>query len=194
MEDVGEEGKVSLLTDILKHNQNFVKSREYEAYRTTKFPEKKMVVVSCMDTRLTELLPKAMNLANGDAKIVKTAGAVITHPFGSVMRSILVAIYELNAREVLIIGHHDCGMTGLKSENIIDKAKARGIKDEALVNVDVDIPLWLSGFSSVEESVQNSVDVVRNHPLLPEGIPVHGLVVDPSTGELEVLIDGYLSM
>ncbi|MCY9444161.1 carbonic anhydrase, partial [Bacillus spizizenii] len=42
-------------------------------YKTTKFPSKKLVIVTCMDTRLTELLPQAMGLKNGDAKIVKNA-------------------------------------------------------------------------------------------------------------------------
>ena len=42
-----------------------------------------------MDTRLMELLPKALNLKNGDAKIVKNAGATIMHPFGSIIRSII---------------------------------------------------------------------------------------------------------
>ena len=62
-----------------------------------RYPDKKMVILSCMDTRLIELLPKAMNLKNGDAKIVKNAGAIVTQPFGNVMRSILVALYKLKA-------------------------------------------------------------------------------------------------
>lgn len=92
------------LTSILEHNQRFVREKKYEPYRTTKFPSKKLVIVTCMDTRLTELLPQAMGLKNGDAKIVKNAGAIVSHPFGSVMRSILVAIYELQAEEVCIVG------------------------------------------------------------------------------------------
>ena len=53
-----------------------------------------------MDTRLTELLPAALGIKNGDVKIIKNAGGTITHPFGSAMRSLLVAIYELGIREV----------------------------------------------------------------------------------------------
>lgn len=60
------------LTSILEHNQRFVSEKKYEPYKTTKFPSKKLVIVTCMDTRLTELLPQAMGLKNGDAKIVKT--------------------------------------------------------------------------------------------------------------------------
>ena len=72
-----------------------------------------------MDTRLTELLPKAMNLKNGDAKIIKSAGAVVTHPFGGIMRSLIVAVYELQADEVYIVGHHDCGMSSVDTMRII---------------------------------------------------------------------------
>lgn len=69
-----------------------------------------------MDTRLVELLPHALNLRNGDVKIVKNAGALVSHPFGSIMRSILVAVYELQADEVCVIGHHDCGAGKLQAE------------------------------------------------------------------------------
>src|SRR5450432_4271437 len=83
---------MSNLPTILAFNQHFVANKEYETFLTDRFPDKKIVIVTCMDTRLTELLPKAMNLKNGDAKFIKIAGAVVAAPFGSVMRSILVAI------------------------------------------------------------------------------------------------------
>lgn len=82
------------LHEMLEYNQQFVKDKEYEKFITTKYPNKKIVILSCMDTRLTELLPRALNIKNGDAKIIKNAGAVVTHPFGSIMRSIIVAIYQ----------------------------------------------------------------------------------------------------
>ena len=184
---------MSRLYEILEHNRRFVASREYEAYRTTKIPEKKMVVLTCMDTRLIELLPKAMNLKNGDAKVVKNAGALVAHPFGSVMRSILVAIYELGAREVFVVGHRDCGMTGLHAEGVLQRARVLGVSGEAIEAVaraGVQLEEWLTGFRSVEEGVAASVRMIREHPLLPPGVPVHGLIIDPETGKLDLLIDG----
>ncbi|MFC7371623.1 beta-class carbonic anhydrase [Fictibacillus iocasae] len=181
---------MSILTEILQHNEQFVENKEYVPYQTTKFPEKKMVIVTCMDTRLTELLPAAMNIKNGDVKIIKTAGAVISHPFGSILRSILVAIYELKAQEVCVIGHHDCGMAGLNADAFIEKMKDRSIPEEtlsALKYSGIDLNQWLKGFSRVEDAVANSVEMVKNHPLLPEGILVHGLVIDPKTGKLDVV-------
>src|SRR5690554_5212780 len=106
---------MSNISEILNFNKTFVDNKDYEQYRTSRFPNKNMVILTCMDTRLTELLPKAMNLRNGDAKIIKNGGAIITSPFGNIMRSIIVAVYELNASEVCVVGHHQCGMTGLDS-------------------------------------------------------------------------------
>ncbi|NTU26168.1 carbonic anhydrase [Bacillus tequilensis] len=182
------------LTSILEHNQRFVREKKYEPYKTTKFPSKKLVIVTCMDTRLTELLPQAMGLKNGDAKIVKNAGAIVSHPFGSVMRSILVAIYELQAEAVCIVGHHECGMSGLNASSILEKAKERGVEENCLnllTSAGLDLKTWLTGFHSVEESVSHSVNLIKNHPLLPKKVPVHGLVIHPETGKLDVILNGY---
>lgn len=183
------------MDEILAYNKQFVKNKSYEEYLTTRFPEKRMVIVTCMDTRLTELLPKAMNLKNGDAKIIKNAGAIITAPFGNIMRSVLVALYELAANEVYIIGHHECGMTGIDPEEVVSHMKERGIEERVIHTLrhsGMNLNRWLTGFDSVRESVENSVDIVRNHPLLPPGTPVHGLIIHPDTGELEMVTDGYL--
>jgi carbonic anhydrase len=183
-----------IIDEILVHNEKFVADKEFEKFETSKFPEKKLVILSCMDTRLVELLPNAMNIRNGDVKIVKSAGAIVAHPFGSIMRSILVAVYELKADEICVIGHHDCGMSKITAEDFLAKAVERGITKERLDTVKysgIDLNQWLKGFDRVEDSVRDSVDQIKNHPLLAKGIPVHGLVIDPSTGKLDMVVNGY---
>ncbi len=185
---------MTLIKDILEFNKQFVEEKKYEKYITTKFPNKRMVIVTCMDTRLVELLPRAINVRNGDVKIIKTAGALVAHPFGSIMRSLLIAVYQLQAEEVLIIGHYDCGMSGMKPEGIMESMRKRGKSEEALDTITysgVDVKDWLRGFDDVEESVGHSVRMVKKHPLMPTDVPVHGLVIDPGTGELKVIVDGY---
>lgn len=185
---------MTLLSEILGYNETFVKEKQYEQYATTKFPDKRIVILTCMDTRLTELLPKSMNLKNGDAKIIKSAGAVITHPFGGIMRSLIVAVYELRADEVFIIGHHDCGMSSIDTGELIGKMVDRGIDKnlfETLKYSGINMKDWLRGFNDVTESVKMSVHAVRNHPLMDPSVPVHGLVVHPSTGLLDTIVDGY---
>ncbi|MFS0636745.1 carbonic anhydrase [Mesobacillus foraminis] len=187
---------MKLLENILNHNEKFVAEKKYEEFETTKFPNKKMVILTCMDTRLLELLPKALNVGNGDVKIVKNAGALVAHPFGSIMRSLLVAVYQLQADEVLVIGHHDCGMSGMKPEIMLEEMKKRGISEETLETLEysgIDVNGWLKGFEDVKESVAHSVDMINNHPLMTKEIPVHGLVIDPATGKLDLVINGYES-
>lgn len=184
---------MSILNEILSFNQTFVEEKQYEPYITTKIPNKRIVVLSCMDARLVELLPKAMNIRNGDVKIVKSAGAIVNNPFGGIMRSILVAIYELQAEEVYVIGHYDCGMSAIDPKGMIGKMKERGLKDETLSLLEysgVDLDEWLHGFGDVKTSVAKSVDMVRHHPLMDSSVPVHGLVIDPSTGRLDLVVDG----
>ncbi|WP_055069460.1 beta-class carbonic anhydrase [Clostridium massiliamazoniense] len=185
--------KKLILDEILDFNKEFVENKEYENYKASKLPEKKVVVVSCMDTRLTELLPKAMNIKNGDAKMIKNAGGTIVHPFGSAIRSILVAVYAFDAEDIIIVGHHNCGMSNLNTEDLTDKMKERGISEEVfatLENSGIDIKRWLQGFESVEKAIKGSVNVVRKHPLMPKEVRVHGLVIDPETGKLDVVVRG----
>ncbi len=107
-----------------------------------------------------------------------------------------MAVYELNVIEVAVVGHYGCGMTGLSCARILDSAVARGIPPErirTLTAAGIDLPRWLAGFDSPEDGVRRSVGVIRNHPLLPADVRVHGLMIDPETGRLDVLSDGGTS-
>lgn len=180
-----------MIDEILKFNQSFVQNQEYEKYLTSKFPDKKVAIVSCMDTRLTELLPAALGLKNGDAKIIKNAGGIISHPFGSAMRSLLIGIYELDVQEILVVGHTDCGARHTDSQKMIEKMNEHGITD---ANIDlvkycgIDFDTWLGGFEDLESSIKNSVELIQKHPLVPEGVMVYGLIIDSITGELTRII------
>lgn len=181
---------MSYINEMIEFNKNFVENKDYEKYITTKFPHKKIAILSCMDTRLTELLPAALNFKNGDIKIIKNAGGVISHPFGSVMRSLLVAIYELGVNEILVIGHYDCGMQGTNPKDMIEKMKNRGVSDKDLDFINyckVDLDNWLKGFENPKDSVKESVNMITKHPLMPKDINVYGFVMDPTTGKLDVV-------
>ena len=49
-----------MIDQIIAFNKTFVEQKGYEKYLTDKYPDKKLAVLSCMDTRLTELLPAAL--------------------------------------------------------------------------------------------------------------------------------------
>ena len=185
---------MTLLTEILDHNKDFVDAGEYVQFFSDKFPNRGLAILSCMDARIIELLNQALGLKNGDAKMIKNAGALVTHPWGSVMRCLLVAGFELRCKEIMVVAHYDCGMRGLSSSHVLEKAEAAGISAtsiETLRNAAIDLDGWLTGFDDVGQSVRHSVDMIRNHPLMPKSVPVHGLVIHPTTGKLDLMVNGY---
>lgn len=177
-----------MIDEILKFNLEFVRDKKYEQFISNKFPSKKIAILSCMDTRLTELLPAALGFKNGDVKMIKNAGAIITSPFGSVMRSLVVAIYDLDVEEILVVGHYDCGMQNVDCGEILLKMKDRGVsaeKIELIKYCGIDFERWLNGFGCVTESVQGTVKMIVDHPLIPGDISVTGLIMDPTTGKVD---------
>lgn len=54
-----------MIEDILAYNKRFVAEKGYEKYITNKYPDKKIAILSCMDTRLTALLPAGKQSKNG---------------------------------------------------------------------------------------------------------------------------------
>ncbi len=54
----------------------------------------------------------------------------------------------------------------------------------------INLHTWLGGFASVADSVRSGVDAIAHHPLVPPTVPVHGLIIDPLTGKLDLVVDG----
>jgi len=178
------------IKQMLEYNKHFVANKNYEPFLSDTIPNRKMVVFTCMESRLVELLPKALNIQNGDVKMVKNAGAIIRKSFDSIIKSLLVAIYKLEAKEVVVIGHHDCGMSCIDTENLMERMKKAGISDDTFRALDysgIDFHQEFHGFETVEQSIAQSVDIIREHPLLPSHVLVHGLVIDPTTGKVDVV-------
>ena len=172
---------------MLEHNRKFVESKGYEKFKTSKYPDKKIAIVTCMDTRLVALLPAALGLKNGDVKIIKNAGGTITNPFDSTMRSILVAVYELGVNEVMIIGHTGCGVQGMDASEMLHLMKERGVDEKHIKlmrHCGIDLDSWLHGFDDTESAVLETVDLVKNHPLMAKDVVVRGYIMESTTGEL----------
>lgn len=179
---------MSQIDQVLAFNREFVAAKGYEAHLTDKFPDKKLAVLSCMDTRLSVLLQEALGLRNGDAKIIKNAGAVIPSPWDSAMRSLIVAVYELGVEEIMVVAHTTCGACHMHFSHFREEMLRRGIPEAELERKDVDLDAWLEGFHDTETSVRRTVAAIREHPLIPSDVTVRGFIIESATGELtEVL-------
>ena len=180
------------IDEMMEYNRTFVDEKRYEEHITSKYPDKKVAIITCMDTRLVNLLPAALGIRNGDVKMIKNAGGMVLSPFDSTVRSVIVSVYELGVEHVMVIGHTDCGVSNVSSEGIEGLMIERGIPKETIDMVrycEVDLERWLQGFDSVEQSVKNSVRLLRDHPLIPDDVGITGYIIDTVTGELTVIED-----
>lgn len=173
------------LADILEANRRFV--RDFIGQPVSAEPNTGVAIVTCIDTRLTELILKAMGMKRGDAVIIRNAGNTATPHDNSILRSVLAAIYLVGVREVAVVGHTDCRMV-TDVLPVLEAMKRKGVSRDALGNED---PRTFFGLLTlIERNVLDVCEALRSSPLVPEGVQVHGLLIDSLTGALKVLTTG----
>lgn len=181
---------LSLLDTVLEANRQFVKPNAFPPL--PKSPSKQLAIFTCMDTRLVDFLEPAMGLKRGEAKVIKNAGNTIVDPMGgAVIRSLVVGIFLLGVEEIFIIGHSDCGMAEVDADSLKQTMIKRGIPQMVIDHHVPDLKQWLGAFSHPVENVEHVVAIIRQNPLIPHDIPVHGLLFCPNDGHLDVIVNGY---
>lgn len=141
-----------------------------------------------MDARLTDgFLEQAMGIGRGDAKIIKNAGANVIGR--DVIRSLAAAIFTLGVEEVMLVGHYDCGMAGANPEKLKAVMLKKGISPEKIAKAD--LTDWIGIIESEEANVLSGVEKIKNSPFIPDTVPIHGLIIDPITGKVDILVNGY---
>ena len=186
---------MNLLNEILRHNREFLdnSTQEHgdEIPTVSKVPTREIAILTCMDTRLVNFMEQALGIERGHAKVIKSAGNSISGMFDSVVRSLLVCIYELGVSEIFVIGHYECGMAKTTSESLTKAMLSRGVAPEAIQMVRHELEHWADGFSHPVDNVQETVSMLRMNPLSPKDVAVHGLMMHPNSGEVEVVEVGY---
>lgn len=182
---------MTLLDEVLQANKVYLEKLQDHTIVWNKYPQRQLAIVSCMDTRLVELLPSALGVQRGEVKIISTAGNTITDKFDDVIRSLLVCIYQFDIKEVMVIGHHGCGMATVTSTGLIEAMINRGINKNAIDKVRAELTTWIDTFHSPEDNIKTSVKSIHENPLIPKDIPVHGLIINPNNGKVDVVINGY---
>jgi carbonic anhydrase len=180
---------MNLLDSIIATNRKFVRPGAFPPL--PKNPKKQFAIFTCMDTRLVDFLEPALGIKRGDAKVIKNAGNTIIDVNGSVVRSLVAAIFMLGVEEIFVIGHKDCGMGTVDPSQLQKQMIERGIAQDAIEALVPDLAQWMGAFSCPVENVERVVGVIRNSPLIPPDVPIHGLIFCPNDGHLDVIVRGY---
>jgi|SRR5579859_2908538 len=141
-------------------------------------PARKLAIVTCMDARVEPL--SFLGLRLGDTHVIRNAGGRVTQ---DAIRSLAISQRLLGTEAVLVIHHRDCGMLTFSNEQLTKR-----IQDElGPVAYETAQQFDFLPFSDLAASVRADVATLRASPLIPEQIPVYGLIYDVHTGKLETV-------
>lgn len=171
-----------LVDGILERNREFV--RQHEPRPLAPAETLQLVVVACYDPRLDPLLLPALGLHEGEAFLLRTAGALVL-PGGGVMRSLAMAVFMFGATEIVVVGHSSCRMARFRNNEFIDLFRARGVRRDSFGVQD--LREWAGAIASPRAGVQRSIGTIVNAPFLPPDVTVAGMVLDDTTGELDLV-------
>lgn len=182
------------LEEILEANKEYVSHPEnnHEGEPdAAHLPRKKIAVYSCMDTRLTGVLEPAMGIGRSDAKVIRSVGNYITGEFDAIIRSFMVATYELGVEEIFVVGHYECGMEKTTAASLSAAMRKNGIAEDAIERVKPTLQAWADAFNDPVQNVKNMVELLKKSPYLPKTLKIHGLMMHPRTGKIDVIVNGY---
>ncbi len=108
---------MSVIDEVLQANEIY--SRTHELRRLTPRPERKLAVLTCMDTRLSI---RTLGLKTGDAHIIRNAGGIVTEDS---LRSLVISHYLLGTEEFMVINHTDCGLMQTTEQDLRTRIQNR---------------------------------------------------------------------
>lgn len=183
----------ALLQDILAHNQRVSEKggpvRHLAAASLEKTPRKRCAIFTCMDARLVEMVEPALGIRRGDAVVLRNAGNIIGTPQGTMIISLLVAIFMQDIEEIVVVGHEDCGFTHASSAVLLERMPA-GASAKRPWRPCGPLETYLDPHTDPEQNVRDVVELLRTHPAFPRDILVHGLLMHPGSGKTRLVVDG----
>jgi carbonic anhydrase len=165
---------MSVIDDVIAANE--VYSRTHELRRLTPRPERKLAILTCMDTRLSI---RTLGLKTGDAHIIRNAGGIVTDDS---LRSLVVSHHLLGTEEIMVINHTDCGLMHASEEEL--RTRIQSNTGTAAV-----APSFFYAFKDIDQNVRHQLQKLRTHPWIPKSMVIRGFVYDVSTGLLREIKD-----
>ena len=182
------------IDEVLRANERYAASFG-ERGRLPSAPARRLAILTCMDARLD---PAAFaGLADGDAHVIRNAGGRASD---DAIRSLIVSYKLLGTEEWLVVHHTECGMEAITGEQMGELLASSLDTAELTEDGFVDVGTtpgspagraidWLT-IDDAKQAVVDDVRRIREHPLVPARIRVHGLLYDVRSGRLAAVPTG----
>jgi carbonic anhydrase len=161
---------VSIIDKALEANRAY--AAKYNA-TLGKHPTPKIVVVTCMDPRLSDL-PGILGLPEADIDVIRTGGPVVTK---DVLAELIVSNRVLGTTEILLLNHTGCGFTTFTDDEL--NARLSVSTGDA-----TPAPMRFFSYTDPDQNTRDQIEKVRSHPWIARDVAVRGCVFDVETGLL----------
>ena len=177
-----------ILDEVLRANQQYVQSFGDKG-KLALPPARGFAILTCMDARIDPA--KLAGLAEGDAHVIRNAGGRASD---DAIRSLVISHKLLGTNEWFVIHHTNCGME-LFTDDVMRDLLAQSLATASFDGTRWKDPAggggsragdfidWLT-IKTQAESVAIDVERIRQHPLVPRSIPIHGYIYEVTTGRL----------
>ena len=159
---------MSIIDKALEANRNYAKT--YDPTNANR-PAPKIVVVTCMDPRLSDL-PAILGLPRADIDVIRTGGPAVTE---DVLGELIVSNRVLGTTEIMLLNHTGCGFTTFTDDEL--NAKLSASTGEASP-----APMRFFSYKDPEQNTREQIGKVRSHPWIAKEVPVRGFIFDVETG------------
>lgn len=151
--------------------------------------DKQLLVIACMDERIP--VEEALGITLGDAQVFRNAGGKVTD---DVIRSAALTTNFFETIEIIIVNHTDCGMMSAPDDAVVDglEAVAGGDLDDIALDPalpeltigDASLAEWVRMTDDIDEACQAQIEYLREHPMIPESVTVHGYIYEVESNAL----------
>jgi carbonic anhydrase len=156
--------------DLILANKEFAASFELGGFDGVAHAG--VAIVTCMDSRIDPL--RMVGLEPGDAKIFRNPGGRVTD---AALEALVLGVHLLGVERILVVPHTKCAMAS-NTENELRVRVGKSAGQDAS---------WQS-FHVISDQIatlQQDVQRVRTHPLIPDTVKVGGFLYYVDTGLID---------
>ena len=156
--------------------------------------KRRLWVLTCMDERLP--IDEALGLhvdtpvGGGDAHCFRNAGGIVTD---DAIRSAMLTCNFFGTKEIVIVQHTQCGMLSANALDLAQTIRDKGV-DTDNIALDPTLPelklekgcfaKWIGMMDDVDRTCMKTVEVFKNHPLIPKDVVISGWIWEVETRRL----------
>lgn len=151
----------------------------------------KSLIITSLNEEVLSFLPVITNKKTDELLVLNCFGQMNSDHEGCLSKDIILAVYSEQVKDIYIIVEENYKPYSITEDILLSE---HGVSRTALETIgsnkmteEESVTDWLNGTRSVTETIKNNLEIIRNHPLLPNSVSVNGFIVNTGTSQFSVV-------